>query len=122
MAANTLKAIMLVMCSPLVYLSHVRLAPTQVMLRQLLQLLMRLLQVFARGLCDSGYRDEAAAVYCNLLRSGCDKAQQADLLRRCLQVIPAFAQHVRMCAELSMLRQGYCIWTTRGVLALLAAR
>ena len=45
------------------------------------------LQVFARGLCDGGYRDEAAAVYCNLLRSGCDKAQQADLLRRCLQVV-----------------------------------
>ena len=45
-----------------------------------------LLQVFARGLCDSGYRDEAAAVYCNMLRSGCDKTQQADLLRRCLQV------------------------------------
>ena len=55
----------------------------------LLQLLLRLLQVFARGLCDSGYRDEAAAVYCNLLRSGCDKAQQADLLRRCLQVVVA---------------------------------
>jgi hypothetical protein len=44
-------------------------------------------QACARGLCDGGYRDEAAAVYCNLLRSGCDKAQQADLLRRCLQVL-----------------------------------
>ncbi len=58
-------------------------------------------QAFARGLCDGGYRDEAAAVYCNLLRSGCDKAQQADLLRRCLQVfsrrLPLSAVHFGSC-------------------------
>ena len=33
-------------------------------------------QVFARGLVEAGYRDRAAAVYCNLLQAGPDKAQQ----------------------------------------------
>lgn len=42
-------------------------------------------QAFARGLHEVGRRDQAAAVYCALLQGGgADRAQQAELLCRCL--------------------------------------
>eukprot|EP00884_Botryococcus_braunii_P009763 jgi/Botrbrau1/18789/Bobra.0386s0104.2 len=43
-----------------------------------------ILQLFAQGLFDAGYRDKAATVYYSLLRNEVDRSQQVDLLRRCL--------------------------------------
>jgi len=42
--------------------------------------------MFARGLFEAGYRDRAAAIYGSLLLlEDADRAQQAELLRRCLR-------------------------------------
>jgi hypothetical protein len=42
------------------------------------------LDMFARGLFENGYRDRAAAVYFHLLVTEEDKAEQATLLKKCL--------------------------------------
>lgn len=45
----------------------------------------RSLQLFAEGLFQAGYRDKAASIYYSLLQAGADRAQQGELLRKCLE-------------------------------------